>query len=653
MALQRLNLSGGSYDARAVSVAAQRCLNLYGEPVPVEDGEPVQFAYYLTPGLRSIGTMSGAVRCLYQTTQGDLIVVADGQVSRMYRDGELTSIGTISPGSTPVRMSDNGTCLFIVDGNGGNGWYCSMPAAPGSSKSSTTTYSYTINSAVASGQNILTIQGNFTIESGYTYTVSADGIASGTTVIGVANAMSVTTSGDTASGSASITVQSSVTGVIGCMISGGGLASGTTIIGVAPNADDSSFTDITLSTGTTADTPENNVLSILSTPNPDSGYTLLTLSQATTAEIEAAASLSVTTSASTAYGKLTKMSDTAFYGSPTIDVLDTFFLFVNPDTSNWYVSPAQFADENQTPFDSLYVASDATSLSTIMGICVVGQFIWIFGRWQTELWYDSGASDFPFQRNAGVTVEAGCVSPYTIAKIPSLSALPNGGVMWLAQDRYGLPRVYLGQLQSAAPVSTFPVEGALQDMGDLSRAVASVYQQEGHVFYVLTIPGQASSWVYDVSTGLWHERCSLDAAGNESQYRPYCWASAYGKIYAGDYENGLIYEVDLDEFTDNGMAIKRQRAFPHLLTNGLRGIHRRLTLDMQNGNRQSIGVDWSDDRGATFKTSQTLTLGATGNVWPTLWRLGMARDRVYRLTWTAPGETALMGVFLDLEPVRS
>ncbi|MCW2266720.1 hypothetical protein M2305_002667 [Gluconobacter cerinus] len=52
MALQRLNLSGGSYDARAVSVPAQRCLNLYGEPV--------RFAYYLTPGLRKIAHMEGS-----------------------------------------------------------------------------------------------------------------------------------------------------------------------------------------------------------------------------------------------------------------------------------------------------------------------------------------------------------------------------------------------------------------------------------------------------------------------------------------------------------------------------------------------------------------------------------------------------------------
>ncbi|WP_046901029.1 hypothetical protein [Gluconobacter oxydans] len=653
MVLQRLNLSGGSYDARALSVAAQRCLNLYGEPVPVEEGEPVRFAYYLTPGLRKIAQMTGAIRCLYQTTQGDLIVVAGSQVSRLYKDGALTSIGTISPGSTPVRMSDNGTCLFIVDGSSGNGWFCSMPSSPGSSKGSTTTFSYSVNSATRSGSSSLTIMSAFTLSAGYVYTLSGTGIADGTTVTGVSSALSATTSGDAAEGTQTITVQSVVSNVSGCAIVGGGIAAGTTILATSANAANSSYTDMELSAPTSADTPANTVLTILSTADPDADITTLSLSQATTADIDAAESISIVTSSPNPYGALVKISDDAFYGSPTIDILDTFFLFVNPNTTNWYTSPAQFADENQTPFDSLYVASDATSLGTIIGQCVVGQYIWLFSRSQVEFWYDSGAADFPFQRVQGVTLETGCVSPYTIAKIPTTGAAPNGGVMWLGRDRAGYARVYMGQQTTGVPVSTFPVEGALQAMPDLSGAVASVYQQEGHVFYVLTIPGQAASWVYDVSVGLWHERCSLDASGNESQYRPYCWASAYGKVFAGDHENGAIYEVDLDTFTDNGTPIKRQRAFPHLLTNGTRGIHRRLTLDMQNGASQSISVDWSDDRGATFNTVQTVALGASGNVWPTLWRLGLARDRVYRLTWTDPGDTALMGVFLDLEPVRS
>ncbi|GAJ29732.1 hypothetical protein [Acidomonas methanolica] len=485
--MQRINLSGGSYDARAVSVAAQRVLNLYAEPVPQGDGEPIAFAYYPTPGLIQRATLTGPIRCLYQTTQGDLLAACKGALYLVASDGATTLLGAISDTGSVVRMCDNGTTLFVVDGNSKRGWYCTIPAEPG------------------------------------------DG----------------------------------------------------------------------------------------------------------------------------SYGTLTELSDAAWYGSPTIAILDTFFLFVNPDTTNWYTSPAQFSDESATPFDSLYVASDTTSLSTIVGLAVLGQYIWLFGRNQVEFWYDSGASDFPFQRVEGVTVESGCISPFTICTLPTTEATPNGGIMWLGRDRSGYSRVFLGQLTTATPVSTFPVDGALQDMGDLSGAAASVYQQDGHVFYVLTIPGQSSSWVYDASTKLWHERCALDSNGNEAQIRPWCYAQAYGSIWAGDYENGAIYQVSLDAYDDAGTPIKRQRSFPHLLTNGQRAIHRQLMLDMQCGGGQTVSVDWSDDRGQSFVSAQTLTLGTSGNTWPSIWRLGLARDRVYRLTWTAPGVTALMGVFLQIDPVRT
>lgn len=485
--MTRINLSGGSYLPRSEAVATQRCLNLYPEQISPDSEEPIQFAYYPTPGLRRAGQLSGPARCAYQTTQGALVFVCGAHVTLMDADGTLHDLGTINDGSTPVRIADNGTTLFVVDGTSQGGWYCSLPAKSG---------------------------------------------------------------------------------------------------GVG-------------------------------------------------------------------YGTLMQIADEAFYGSRTIALLDTFFLFVNPDTTNWYTSPSQFSDEGTTPFDSLYVASDETSMGSLVGIEAVGQYIWLFSRTQVEFWYNSGAADFPFQRVQGVTVEAGAISPYAIAKIPTTANTPNGGIMWLGRDRAGYARVYLGQQTTAAPVSTFPVDGVLQGMGDLSGAVANVYQQGGHVFYVLTVPGRASSWVYDISTGLWHERCALDGSGKEAQMRPLFWTQAYGKIWAVDRDNGCIYQVTLDALDDAGTPIKRQRAFPHLLTNGTRGIHRKFMLDMQQAENVTVNVDWSDDRGATFNSPLPLVLGATGNVWPTLWRLGMARDRVYRVTWTDPGATALMGAFIDVDPVQS
>ncbi|WP_406238198.1 packaged DNA stabilization protein [Acetobacter orientalis] len=480
--MMRINLSGGSYDARAVSVAAQRCLNLYPEPLPQQEQEPAQFAHYPTPGRVEFATPEvGTVRCLYRSTQGDLIASVGIGIYVVHANGNSTKIGTISSGTGQVRMQDNGTALFIVDGSTSGGWYCSLPS------------------------------------------------------------------------------------------------------------------------------------------KPQQGL----------------------------YGALTKINDGAFYGSRTIAILDTFFLYTNPDTTNWYVGPAQFADESTTPFDSLYVASKTSYPDTIVGIAVVGQTIWLFGSQETELWYTSGAADFPFQRLPSLSIGSGCASPYSIAA--------NGDiVLWLGADKSGLPRVYAGVSQAAQPVSTYAIENAIQGYTDCSSAIGYIYQQEGHTFYVLTFPVTGKTWVYDVSTSLWHERCSLAPDGvTEAPLRASAWANAYGKVFCGDPENGTIYEVSLDLDTDAGQPIKRQRAFPHVIGDGQRMIHRKLMLDMQNGSGAAVNVDWSDDRGKTFCTPIALQLGASGNVWPTLWRLGLARDRVYRMTWAGGGGAALMGAFLEADTVAT
>lgn len=478
----RINLTGGTYQARSLCVAAQRCLNLYPEPLPAQEQEPVQYAHFPTPGMRVFATPEvGAVRCLYQSTQGDLIAAVGSGVYVVQENGNTTKIGTISAASGQVRMQDNGTTLFIVDGSAAGGWYCSLPK------------------------------------------------------------------------------------------------------------------------------------------KPQQGL----------------------------YGALTQIVDSAFYGSRTIAILDTFFLYTNPDTTNWYVGPAQFSDEATTPFDSLYVASKTSYPDTIVGIAVVGQTIWLFGSQETELWYTSGAADFPFQRLPSLSIGAGCSSPYSIAA--------NGDmVLWLGADKAGLPRVYAGLGQAAQPVSTYAIESAIQGYADCSDAIGNIYQQAGHTFYVLTFPQAGKTWVYDVSTSLWHERCSLAADGTtEAPLRASAWANAYGSVFCGDPENGTIYEVSLDLDTDAGLPIKRQRAFPHSIVDGRRMIHRKLMLDMQNGSGATVNVDWSDDRGQTFCDPIPLQLGASGNVWPTLWRLGLARDRVYRLTWTGGNGAALMGAFLDVDTVAT
>ncbi len=68
-----------------------------------------------------------------------------------------------------------------------------------------------------------------------------------------------------------------------------------------------------------------------------------------------------------------------------------------------------------------------------------------------------------------------------------------------------------------------------------------------------------------------------------------------------------------------------------------------------------ISLSWSDDRGKTFGFPVEQSLGDVGEYLTTVsWnRLGMARDRVFKLQWSASVKTALNGAFITFKPNRS
>jgi hypothetical protein len=127
----------------------------------------------------------------------------------------------------------------------------------------------------------------------------------------------------------------------------------------------------------------------------------------------------------------------------------------------------------------------------------------------------------------------------------------------------------------------------------------------------------------------------------------------------GDWQNGNLYALDLDVFTDNGQPIKRARSFPHLLADGRRVFYRELVADLETGTSAAIAPNinnlislrWSDDRGHSYGSPVAQSIGEVGEYYTSLqWqRMGMARDRVFELSWSVPTRTALQGAWITAE----
>ena len=115
MALQKIPLLGGMYEARSVIASAQRCVNLYPERNAEDTPFPVTHQY--TPGLTQLIAGTGSThRCAFTASNGQLYEVIGTSVYITSSNWIRTFLGTIGPGSTPVYMADNGLAILIVDG---------------------------------------------------------------------------------------------------------------------------------------------------------------------------------------------------------------------------------------------------------------------------------------------------------------------------------------------------------------------------------------------------------------------------------------------------------------------------------------------------------------------------------------------------------
>lgn len=351
-----------------------------------------------------------------------------------------------------------------------------------------------------------------------------------------------------------------------------------------------------------------------------------------------------------------QISSTNFYGADKVDYLDTFLIFNVPGTNQWYSTLSNVTSTMLgagTAFDPLYVAAKTGSPDPIVNFAVVHLEAWLIGSLTTEIWYDAGTADFPFGRLPGTFIEHGIAASKSLAK-------HDLKLFWLSQDREGHAEVVMGGDYRATRISTHAVEYAINKYPTFTDAIGYCYQQEGHIFYVLTFPSGDATWVYDLTSEYWHQRCWSDNNGVRHRVRPQVAANPYQTLVAGDWQTGALHKIDLNNYTDNGQPIVRARRFKHMIQEDAKVTYAYFIADMEPGddlgtdgstsaNPPMISLRWSDDRGRTFGNYVMQSLGAIGQYNTSIkWnRLGMGRDRIFELSWSLNARTSLQGAWLS------
>jgi hypothetical protein len=350
---------------------------------------------------------------------------------------------------------------------------------------------------------------------------------------------------------------------------------------------------------------------------------------------------------------ITKITSPNFLG-PASQVVyqDGRFIFNIPNTNQFFVS-----DQLAVTFSGAFDAASAQP-DNLIGMLVQNRNLWLFGQKTTEIWFDAGnpPPSTPFSLIQGGFIEIGLAAQFSIKKIDNTFFFIG------TDDAHGLGAVYTMNGFSPQRISTHAIELAIQSYGDISGTTAWAYQDGGHNFYCLNFKNTAgqsvatSTWVYDLQTGSWHERVSL----NQGQFqRALVEDHAYFQNIhvVGDYMSGNLYQMSLNTYTDNGAYIPRERTFPHLNANMKRIFNASLQLDLEpgvgsdgtnQGNNPQAMLQFSDNGGNSWSNEKWAPIGAIGEkrkrvIWR---RLGQARDKVYRVRITDPVKVVLIGAEL-------
>lgn len=351
----------------------------------------------------------------------------------------------------------------------------------------------------------------------------------------------------------------------------------------------------------------------------------------------------------------TQITDVDFPGAETVAFLDGYFIFNTPNSGDFMIT----ALYDGTSVDALDIKTAERDPDKLLFVLNDHGQLWLFGEYTTEVYYNSGNADFPFEAINGANIDYGLAARWSVAKA-------DNSPFWLAQTKDGKGFVVRGNGFTPQIISTRALEYQISTYSTINDAFAYAYVDEGHAFYVLTFPTSNATWVYDASTGLWHERAYRNTTtGNLGRHRSNTYAFFNGFHMVGDYENGNVYKMRLDKYTDNGDPIKRIRAAQHIAAGDMEMLfHAKLQVDMEVGVGLASGqgsdpqavLDWSDDGGHTWSSETwggigSVAVGGSGEYKKRVIfrRLGRARDRVYRFTITEPVKIVIIGASLDVK----
>lgn len=283
------------------------------------------------------------------------------------------------------------------------------------------------------------------------------------------------------------------------------------------------------------------------------------------------------------------------------EVLDGYIIFTIAD-GRFFIS----AINDATIIDPLDFATAEGDPDGLLRVIKYRRELYFMGPKTIEIWSNTGASPFPFERLRGAVIQNGVCGTYATAVV-------SDSLYWV--DGTGIVRK-LGGGYVGDRVSNHGVEAAISKLDDKSGIKMFGYVEGGHEYVVVRHPD--FTWVLDAVNSWWHERETY----GYSFWQATAYVRAYGRHLVGSAISGKVFELDDEAGDEDGLPlVMKVRCAPFdSFPVGARIFG--LDIDIQTGvgllgagepnENPELMLSTSVDGGRTFSEGRRASIGQSG-----------------------------------------
>lgn len=313
---------------------------------------------------------------------------------------------------------------------------------------------------------------------------------------------------------------------------------------------------------------------------------------------------------------------------PTPVSLDGYLCLAESNSIDMYNS----ATINLFSWNPLDFISAESFSDPIRALARQNNYIVAFGETNTEMFYDAAVeTGSPFLRNESFMLQVGILAPNAIMQTEKLC-------MWVGKSDAGKSAVWMLDGFSPKEISTEYLEKVLENETDWDNIYGFGLRVAGHFFFVLNLPTEDVTFVYDMEENMWHE---WQYNGGVFPFNRFT-NDGTGKILLLHNTLGNLYELNKTIYSDYDadMTVTIITTKYDFDNNKRKFLHKTEVIgDLVSSD---ISLYWSDDDYTTWSNEKVLSLSER----PYFMRCGLARRRAFKLVHTA--NTHLRLEFLEV-----